>query len=109
MIKEKALLGRKYKFQHIKLEVLEKDDQGNVVAFASSFVTTRLPGRTMSDGHMEINRTLWDQNSPKRPPGYWLIGHKEADGVMKSFFVAEEWMGRPQEQRLAQEAAWGVA
>lgn len=108
MVTEKALFSNRYKFKHIQVQVLEKDKNDNVLAFSASIVTTKLPGQGLSDGHMEINRTLWNQDSNKRPPGYWLLGSPEKDGVMTSIFVVEEWLDKPKEERKKQEKEWGI-
>lgn len=108
MVTEKALFSNKYKFKHIQVEVLEKDEKDNVIAFSASVVTTKLPGQVMSDGHIEINRTLWNQSSNKRPQGYWVLGSPEKNGVMTSIFAAEEWFDKPKEERDTQEKEWGL-
>lgn len=108
MVTEKALFSSRYKFKHITVEVLEKDEKDNVLAFSASIVTTKLPGQPLSDGHFEINRTLWDQNSTKRPSGYWLLGSPEKDGVMKSVFVTETWLDKSKELKREQKKEWGL-
>ncbi len=109
MISEKALLGNKYKFKHIKINVLEKDENDNVLVFSASIVTTKLPGQFLSDGHIEINRTLWKDDSAKRPQGYWVLGSPEKDGIMTSVFVSDEWLEEtPKEVKKEKRALWGV-
>jgi hypothetical protein len=108
MVTEKQLFGKKYSFKHIEIKVIEKNEKDNVLVFSASFVTTALPGR-MSDGHIEINRTLWDQSSPKRPPGYWNLGSMEKDGVMTCYFAADEWIDNtPGDVQLAKQREWGI-
>lgn len=108
MVTEKALFSTRYKFKDIKVQVLEKDENDNVIAFSASVVTTKLPGQVMSAGHIEINRTLWNENSTKRPQGYWVLGSPEKDGVMTSVLAAEEWFDKPTEERNKQKKEWGL-
>lgn len=108
-VTEKALFSNKYKFKHIKIQVLEKDENDKVQVFSASFVTTKLPGQPMSDGHIEVNRTLWNQQSNKRPPGYWVLGSPEKDGVMTSYFATEEWLNdTPKEIKRQKDKEWGL-
>lgn len=107
MVTVKGLFHARYKFKHIKVELLEKDDNDNVLAFSASFVKTALPDQ-ISEGHKEINKTLWDQESTKRPKGYWLLDNIEKDGVMTSFFVADEWLERPKTEKEKQKVEWGI-
>lgn len=109
MITEKELFGSNYKFKNIQLDVLEKDECNNVLVFSANFVTTKLPNQAMSDGHIEINRTLWNQDSPKRPPGYWVLGSPEKDGIMRSVLASEEWLDNtPDEEQKSKRIAWKV-
>lgn len=109
MVTEKELFSSKYKYKHIETEVLEKDEYGNVFVFSAKIVTTKLPNQPMSDGHMEINRTLWDQQSPKRPPGYWVLGSPENEGVLTSVFASDEWLEQtPKEKAKEKREAWNV-
>lgn len=109
MITETALQSKKYKFNHIEVTPVETDDNGNVLVFKAAIVTTKLPNQSMSDGHIEINRTLWDQQSPKRPPGYWVLGSPEENGVMTSYFASDEWLEQtPKEESTQKRANWGV-
>jgi hypothetical protein len=109
MITQKALFGKKYKFKHIEIKVLEKDEQDNVQVFSASFVTTKLHDQIMSDGHIEVNRTLWDHSSPKRPKGYWVLGSPEKNGVMTSYFASEEWISNtPKDVEAKKRSEWGI-
>ncbi|MFF2531530.1 hypothetical protein ACFVS2_21720 [Brevibacillus sp. NPDC058079] len=110
MITEKQLQSKKYNFKHIKVDIVEKDDQGNVLVFAGTVVTTKLPGQSLSEGQLEINRTLWKEGSPKRPDGYWVLGTTaEQDGLMKSYFVSDEWLDHtPKEVKQQKRFEWGL-
>lgn len=109
MITVEALLNKPYQFKHISLEVLKQDEKNNVLAFSANVVTAKLPEQAMSPGHIEINRTLWNQDSPKRPEGYWLLGSPEKNGVMKSIFVSDEWLeSTPKEVQKQKRAEWEV-
>lgn len=109
MVTEEKLLSKDFKFKHITLEVLEKDEENNVLAFSANVVTAKLPGEGMSAGHIEINRTLWKEDSPKRPMGYWVLGSPEKDGVMKSVFVSDEWLENTTvEIKNQKRAEWGI-
>ncbi|MGG4438392.1 hypothetical protein AAXE64_27960 [Priestia megaterium] len=92
MIKEKTLKGKKYNFKHMAIEVVEKDKDDNVVAFTATFVHTALPGEAISDGLREVNQTLWDQSSPKRPKGFLVKdSYKYQNGLMTTLMVSTEW------------------
>ena len=107
MVTESGLLGRKYSFKHISIEVIEKDEEGNVHVFCATFVKATIPGKRISEGLKEMNKTLWDQSSPKRPPGYWLFGQVEKNGVAKNYFVSEEWLdSTPKVIRNAKRLEW---
>lgn len=91
MVSEKLLLSKRYKFQYLQLDVIEKDANGNVLVFVATFVEIGLPGK-ISPGSREINETLWDQSSSKRPPAYVVLGGSRKDGIQKSYFAAvDEW------------------
>lgn len=110
MVTESVLLGRKYAFKHISIEVIDKDEQDNVHVFCASYVKATIPGKSLSDGHKEINKTLWDQGSEKRPPGYWVLGESVDNGVAKSYFVSEEWLDNtPKVVKNEKRAEWKVA
>lgn len=90
MIKEKTLTGSRYKFKHINIEVLERDGE-NVCAFAASFVRVGINGK-MSDGLMEVNQTLWDPQSTKRPKGFLILRTVEKEnGTSTTIMVSEKW------------------
>ncbi|WP_270343851.1 hypothetical protein [Bacillus mobilis] len=91
MIKEKTLMSsNKYKYQHMDIEVLERDGE-NVCAFSASFVHVGLNGK-ISPGLMEVNKTLWDQQSNKRPKGFWVLRTvKKEDGIAITVLVSDEW------------------
>jgi hypothetical protein len=109
MVTEKQLVSNRYKFKHIQVSIVEKDENDKVQVFSASIVTTKLPGRNLTDGLKEINQTLWNQDSNKRPPGYWLLGSPEASGVMTSYFVSEEWLDNtPKDVQKAKEKEWGI-
>ncbi|MFY0516419.1 hypothetical protein ACOMCU_01120 [Lysinibacillus sp. UGB7] len=109
MVTEEMLFSKQFKFKHFLLEVLEKDEKKNVLVFAANVVTATLPGQGMSAGHIEINRTLWNQDSPKRPEGYWVLGSPEQNGIMKSVFVSDEWLeNTPKDIQNQKRAEWGV-
>lgn len=91
MIKEHTLFSNRYKFKHLQISVIDKDVEENVHVFSATFVKTALPGK-MSDGLIEINKTLWDQSSTKRPKGYIVFGGNEKEGVATSYLVSEEWL-----------------
>lgn len=109
MVTEETLFSNRYKFEHISLEVLEKDENNNVLVFSASFVTAVLPGKSMSPGHVEVNRTLWNQDSPKRPEGYWVLGSPEENGIMASIFASDEWLDNtPKEIKDEKISIWRV-
>lgn len=109
MITKEMFFSKKFKFKHITLEVLEQDENNNVLAFSATVVTAKLPGQGMSEGHIEINRTLWNENSPKRPEGYWVLGSPEQNGIMKSVFVSDEWLDNtPKDIKNLKRAEWGL-
>lgn len=90
MIKEKTLMSNRYKFKHMDIEVLERDGE-NVWAFSASFVHVELNGK-ISPGLMEVNKTLWDQNSSKRPNGFWVLRTvRKEDGTTTTVLVSDEW------------------
>jgi hypothetical protein len=99
----------KYKYKHLKIEVIEQDENSNVLVFAASYIKTTLPGEAMSEGHMEINKTLWKDGSTKRPPDYWVLGGSEENGVAKSYFVADEWLDNtPTETKDTKRLEWKI-
>lgn len=109
MVTEKELRSRKYTFKHIQIDIIEKDENDNVHVFCGTYVKASLSGG-LSEGHMEINKTLWDQGSNKRPPGYWVLGGSEENGVAKSYLVSEEWLdNNPKEVKNAKRAEWKIA
>lgn len=111
MVKEKTLLtGKSYKFKHLVIEIMEKDENSNVLVFRATYIKTKLPNKFMSDGLIEINETLWNQDSKKRPKGYWVIGgHQGADGVCTSYLCAEEWLNTvPKDYRREKEEEWKI-
>ncbi|MDP7979118.1 hypothetical protein [Bacillus multifaciens] len=90
MIKEKTLMGSRYKFQHMEIEVLEREGD-SVCAFSASFVHVGLNGK-ISPGMMEVNRTLWDQQSNKRPKGFLVLRTvRKDDGTTTTVMVSEKW------------------
>lgn len=90
MIKEKTLMGNRYKFQHMEIEVLERKGD-SVCAFSASFVHVGLNGK-ISPGLMEVNKTLWDQNSNKRPKDFWVLRTvRKDDGTTTTVLVSDEW------------------
>jgi hypothetical protein len=90
MIKESTLMSNRYKFEHMDVEVLERDGE-NVCAFSASYVHVGLNGK-MSKGLMEVNRTLWDQESNKRPKGFWVLRTvKKEDETSTTILVSDEW------------------
>jgi hypothetical protein len=110
VIKIEKLQGKQYKFKHIQIAVLEKNEDDNVMVFSACFSTVKLPGQIISDGHMEINKTLWNQASVKRPKGYWLLGSSENAGIMTSYFVSDEWLEiTPSEIKDSKRKEWGVS
>jgi hypothetical protein len=111
MIKEKTLKqGKNYKFKHLSIDVMEKDESNNVLVFRATYIKTKRPDQFMSDGLIEINRTLWDQDSKKRPKGYWVIGgHQGADGICTSYLCAEEWLNAvSKEYRNQKDQEWKI-
>ncbi|MEH6891893.1 hypothetical protein V7024_19825 [Bacillus sp. JJ864] len=90
MIKEKTLKSNRYKFKHMDIEVLERDGE-NVCAFSASFVHVELNGK-ISPGLMEVNKTLWDQYSNKRPKGFWVLRTvRKDDGTTTTVLVSDKW------------------
>ncbi|RWS41510.1 hypothetical protein EKA14_19655 [Bacillus mycoides] len=90
MIKEKTLRSNRYKFEHMDIEVLEKDGE-NVCAFSASFVHVELNGK-ISPGLMEVNKTLWNQQSNKRPKDFWVLRTvRKDDGTTTTVLVSEKW------------------
>ncbi|MFF2531531.1 hypothetical protein ACFVS2_21725 [Brevibacillus sp. NPDC058079] len=109
MITKEQLFGKKYSFKHIDVKVIEKDNDENVLVFSASVVKTKLPGQAMSEGMMEINKTLWDPSSSKRPKGYLSAGSVEKDGLLTCYFVSDEWLkNTPKEIIKAKETEWGL-
>ncbi|PES56072.1 hypothetical protein [Bacillus thuringiensis] len=92
MIKETTLMSNRYKYKHIDIKVLKKNSNENVIAFSATFVHVGMNGK-LSDGHIEINKTLWDQQSSKRPPGFLVYRNVEKDdGTTTTVMVSEEWL-----------------
>ncbi|PEA85896.1 hypothetical protein [Bacillus thuringiensis] len=91
MIKEKTLMSsNKYKYQHMDIKVLERDGD-NVCAFSASFVHVELNGR-ISHGLIEVNKTLWDQQSNKRPQGFWVLRTvRKDDGTTTTVLASDKW------------------
>ncbi|MGN5650322.1 hypothetical protein [Bacillus sp. Brlt_9] len=90
MIKETTLMSNRYKFEHLVIEVLERVGE-NVCAFSATFVHIGVNDK-MSKGHIEINRTLWNQQSNKRPKGFWILRTvKKDDGTSTTVLVSDEW------------------
>lgn len=110
MISEKELIAKSKTFDHIDLSAMEKDEANNVLVFAASFDTHTKPHENMSPGHMEINRKLWNQQSPERPADYWVLGsRKNQNGIMTSIFASEHWLDNtPKDETNAKRKAWGV-
>lgn len=110
MVTKKQLLeGRKYKFEHIEIKVVEEDADSNVLVFCATFVKTALPGK-LSKGSIEINETLWNSGSSKRPPGYWVLGGSENNGIETSYFVSDEWLEANKGVEFdSKKALWGIA
>ncbi|WPS85446.1 hypothetical protein SMD22_02105 (plasmid) [Brevibacillus halotolerans] len=107
MITKTQLFSKKYSFKHIDIKVVEKDNNENILVFSASVVKTKLPNQAMSEGMIEINKTLWDQSSPKRPKGYMLAVSNEKNGMLTCYFVANEWYKlTPEEVQKAKEAEW---
>lgn len=91
MIKKSTLFGPRYKFKHLDIEALKEDDKGNVLAFSATFVHVRLNDK-LSPGAIEINKTLWDQQSTKRPKGFLVLKTEElSNGTTVSVMISEDW------------------
>ena len=110
MITEHDLMhNSRYRFSHIELEVVEYDENEKVAVFVAMYLTTKLPGQSLSPGLMEINKTLWNESSTKRPPGYWVYGGSEELGLAKSYFVSDEWLEKtPKDRKKAKREEWGI-
>jgi hypothetical protein len=102
----KAFESVRYQYKHIKIIVLEKTADDKVLAFAAVFIEAKLPGETISRGLMEINRTLWTDDSSKRPKGYWNLGSFWAAPWQGCFMVSEEWLKFDKSVRKSQEERW---
>lgn len=106
MVTQAQLLNdKRYKFKYINLYALENEGE-NVLAFVAAFNDATLPGEAMSKGKMEINKTLWDSGSSRRPPGYFLLKSVTKDGVGYCFFVTESWMKQHKHDEKDMVAAW---
>lgn len=107
MITEKELLAKK--FDYIQLEVLEKDESENALVFSARVETTKLENRLLSEGQFELNGALLNQQSPDRPPGYWVLGSPESEGVMTCIFASDEWLeNTPKEEAEKKRKGWQV-
>lgn len=74
MINERELLhSETFRFEHIKIEVLSKTDQGGVIVFGGEYSTASTFKDRFSDGVIEANLTLWNNESTKRPKGYVIV------------------------------------
>ncbi|PQZ52306.1 hypothetical protein CQZ94_24470 [Bacillus sp. MYb209] len=91
MIKLQTLQSNRYKFEHLETEALFVDEQGYVGAFYATFVHVGI-NQKLSKGAIEVNRTLWDRSSSKRPKGYWVLKtYQRGDGTTVTILVAEKW------------------
>ncbi|MBP1308731.1 hypothetical protein JOD82_001751 [Paenibacillus sp. 1182] len=105
----RLLNDKKYKFKHIEIQAIEIDDDSNVLVFSANYTKTAMPGKSLSDGLMEINNTLWTETSVKRPPGYFVFGESEENGAATCFMVSKEWLEHtPKSIRETKRKQWKV-
>lgn len=109
--KQTLLQDENYQFKYIDINVLETNEQDEVMAFVAVFVKDPSNPMKLTEGLKEINRTLWNQDSPKRPDGYWVLKtHDGKSGVCKSVFVSDEWLDQHDEKTQSQkEQEWKLA
>lgn len=85
---EELLQNEKYKFEHLKIDILKQTEGGEVDAFSASYRRDRTRN-VLTEALKEANQ-LWDATSGKRPPGYLVFAAFEGNGGMASSIMISE-------------------
>ncbi|WP_460271684.1 hypothetical protein [Bacillus sp. NEAU-Y102] len=89
MIKRDVLFSDKFKYEHLAVNVMEAQGD-DVCAFSATFSNANVDGR-MSPGLMEVNETLWLQDSEKRPEGFVVVRTAIKGTTTTTVLASREW------------------
>ncbi|MFS0883123.1 hypothetical protein [Metabacillus niabensis] len=106
MINETTFLtSTNYVLSFIEKHVIKKDKNDNILVFGAVYHIS--DGSGFSKGVVEMNQTLWNPESSKRPKGYLIINHFELAGNRAgTLFVERDWyysIGHKMKERIEQE------
>lgn len=93
------LHNEQYKFEHLTINILKKDDTGKVDAYSASYRRGPID-EGLTPAIMEANQ-LWDAGSGKRPPGYLVFAAFEGrGGVSRSILISKRFYERCSRSQL---------